>query len=82
MNLITIVRKPGKARECLDPTKLNQAILRGRYPTHTIEEVVANMSEARFFSVMDDTAAIGKLNWMRVSQNCVHSILLGVGTDI
>ena len=53
VNSITIVRKPGKIRVCLDPTKLNKAILRGPYPTRTIEEVAANTCDAKFFSVLD-----------------------------
>lgn len=50
---ITIVRKPGKIRICLDPTKLNKAILRGPYPTRTVEEVVTKTNGAKFFSVLD-----------------------------
>ena len=50
---ITIVKKPNKIRICLDPTKLNRAIKRGQYPTKTIEEVVANTSGAKYFSVID-----------------------------
>ena len=50
---ITIVRKPGKTRICIDPTKLNRAILRGPYPIRTIEEVVAKTHGACYFSVLD-----------------------------
>ena len=46
---ITIVRKPGKLRICLDPTKLNKAILRGPYPTRTIEEVAAKLQVLSIF---------------------------------
>ena len=53
VNSITVVRKPNKIRICLDPTKLNQAILRSACHTRSIEEVLANTTGARFFSVLD-----------------------------
>ena len=53
VNSITIVQKPGKIRVCIDPTKLNQAILRAHHPTRTIEDIVAQMPDARVFSTLD-----------------------------
>ena len=53
VNSITIVRKPGKLRVCLDPTKLNKAVLRGPYPTRTIEEVASHIHRAKYFTVLD-----------------------------
>ena len=50
---ITIVKKPNKILVCLDPTKLNRAILRGPYPIKTVEEVIAKTSGAKYFSVLD-----------------------------
>ena len=49
---ITVVRKPGKIWICLDPTKLNRAVLRGPYPTRTVE-VVAKTYGAKLFTVLD-----------------------------
>ena len=53
MNSITIVRKPGKVRVCLDPNKLKKAILRSLYPVKTFEETVAEMPDAKVFSTLD-----------------------------
>ena len=53
VNSLTIVRKPGKIRVCLHPTKLNKAILHGPYPLRTIEEVVAKIHGAEYFSLLD-----------------------------
>ena len=53
VNSITIVKKPNKLRICLDPTKLNKAVLRGLYPLQKVEEVIAKTSGARYFSVLD-----------------------------
>ena len=50
---MTIVKKPNKICVCLDPTKLNKAILHGPYPNTTIEEVVIKTANAKYFSVVD-----------------------------
>ena len=59
---ITIVKKTGKLRVCLDPTKLNHTILREPYPATTIEEVIAKTANARYFSVRDVRQDIGRCN--------------------
>ena len=41
---------------CIDPRDLNQAIKREHYPMKTIEEIVAEMPEAKVFSVLDATS--------------------------
>ena len=56
VNSITIVRKPGKVRVCLNPTKLNKAILRSPHPVKTLEETVAKMPDAKVFSTLDADA--------------------------
>ena len=56
VNSITIVRKAEKVRICLDPTKLNKAILRSPHPVKTIEEIVAEMPDAKIFSTLDANA--------------------------
>ena len=50
---ITIVRKPGKVRMCLNPTKLSKAILRSPHPVKTREETVAEMPDTKVFSTLD-----------------------------
>ena len=42
-----------KIRVCLDPRDLNKAIKREHYYTKTIDEVVTQLSGAKFFSVVD-----------------------------
>ena len=51
-SMVTVV-KPGKVRICLDPKNLNVAIMREHYPMLTIEEVVAKLANAKWFSVLD-----------------------------
>ncbi|RVE62485.1 hypothetical protein OJAV_G00157530 [Oryzias javanicus] len=53
VNSMVTVTKPNKVRICIDPQDLNTAIKREHYPLKTIEEVVAEMPNARYFSVLD-----------------------------
>ena len=56
VNSMTIVRKPGKIRICIDPTKLNKAIKRAHHPTKTIEQIAATMPNATIFTKLDANA--------------------------
>ena len=54
---LVVVQKPnGKVRVCLDPRDLNKAIQRKHYPMKTVEEVAAELSDAKVFSVLDATS--------------------------
>ncbi|CAB4018481.1 Hypothetical predicted protein [Paramuricea clavata] len=54
VNALVLVEKPnGKLRVCLDPRPLNQAIKRQHYRLPTTEEIISQMSGARFFSKLD-----------------------------
>ena len=46
-------KKNGSVRICLDPRNLNKAIFREHYPMKTIEEITAELSEAKVFSTLD-----------------------------
>lgn len=51
---LVVVEKPnGKLRVCLDPKDLNRAILRPHYPMKTLEDVLPQLSKARFFTKLD-----------------------------
>lgn len=54
VNSIVIVSKPdGSLRICLDPRKLNKAILRSHYPFPNIDEVKSDLSGSHFFTKLD-----------------------------
>ena len=40
-------------RICIDPSDLNRALKRPRYPSRTIEDVISRMPEAKVFAILD-----------------------------
>jgi hypothetical protein len=46
-------KKTNEIRICIDPRDLNKALLRPHHPMRTIEEIVADMPNAKVFSVLD-----------------------------
>ena len=54
VNSLVVVEKPnGKLRICLDPKDLNKAIKRHHFHLPTTEEILASMSNAKFFTKLD-----------------------------
>ena len=56
VNSMVIVVKPNKLRICIDPRDLNEAIRREHFPMTTIEDVFADMPQAKVVSVLDATS--------------------------
>ena len=63
VNSFVIVKKPKtkSLRICLDQKALNDAISRPHYPMGTFDEVLSQLSEAVFFSVLDATSGYWSL---------------------
>ena len=58
VNSIVAVEKPdGSLRSCLDPQDLNKAIKRPYYNLPTTEELLAQMSKAKYFTKLDASCA-------------------------
>lgn len=53
VNSMTVVNKGSKIRICIDPRDLNSAIQREHFPLKTVEDVIENMSQAKFFTKLD-----------------------------
>ncbi|XP_060083295.1 uncharacterized protein LOC132562561 [Ylistrum balloti] len=60
-SMVTVTKPNGKIRICLDPRDLNTAIKRQHYPMLTIEEIVAWIPEAKYFSKLDATSGFWQL---------------------
>lgn len=52
-SMVTVKKANKRIRICIDPQDLNKAIKREHYPLRTVEEVVAEMPNAKVFSVLD-----------------------------
>ncbi|XP_048751787.2 uncharacterized protein K02A2.6-like [Ostrea edulis] len=53
VNSMTVVNKGSKIRICIDPRDLNNAIQREHFPLKTVEDVIENMSQAKYFTKLD-----------------------------
>ena len=54
VNSLVVISKPnGGVRVCMDADDLNKAIIPSKYKLKTIEEVIANIPDAKYFSKLD-----------------------------
>lgn len=66
-SMVTVVKPNGKLRICIDPRDLNKAIKREHYPMRTIEEIVAQIPNAKVFSVLDASSGFWQVKLDRES---------------
>jgi len=52
-NLVVVEKKNKDLRICIDPTHLNKAIRRPHYQMPTIESILPNLVNAKYFTVLD-----------------------------
>ena len=52
-SLVAFEKASGKLRLCLDPQDLNNAILRPHYPMRMIDDIMQQLTSARFFTKLD-----------------------------
>ena len=60
-SIVTVTKSSGDVRICIDPKDLNHAIQRKHYPMKTVEEIVAEMPNAKIFSTLDVTSGFWTL---------------------
>ena len=68
-SLVVLEKPNGKVRLCLDPRDLNKANQREHYPIamKTVEEVAAELSDAKVFSVLDATSGFWHIKLDEIS---------------
>ncbi|XP_049275262.1 uncharacterized protein K02A2.6-like [Rhipicephalus sanguineus] len=75
--MVTVV-KGDKVRICLDPTSLNQAILRENYPMPTLDDVAPRLAGAKFFSTLDAASGFWQIRLSESSsKRCTMSTPYG-----
>ena len=52
-SMVTVRKKNGKVRICIDPSDLNKAIMREHFPMNTIEDIATRLTGAKIFSTLD-----------------------------
>ena len=60
-SMVAAKKKSGEIRVCLDPRDLNKAVKRPHHPMKTIEEVISDMPNAEYFSVLDAKAGFWQI---------------------
>lgn len=53
VNAMVIVRKNGKLRICIDPSQVNENLLRRHHPLTTLEEISARLTKSKRFTILD-----------------------------
>ncbi len=54
LNPVVVAPKPnGEIRLCLDMRRANEAVIRGRHPIPTVDEILQNMNGSKVFSKLD-----------------------------
>ena len=51
--MVVVTKKSGRVRICIDPTNLNEAILREHYPINIIEDISTRLNGRKYYSVLD-----------------------------
>ena len=77
VNSLVIVDKPnGKLRLCLDPKELNAAIKREYHHIPTLEEITAELSDAKYFSILDANSGFWQIPLDKESSDlcCFNSV--------
>ena len=60
-SMVSVAKSNGKVRLCIDPRDLNVAIQREHFPMKTIEDVLAELPDAKVFSKLDATSGFWQL---------------------
>ena len=60
-SLVVVEKENGKLRICLDPRDLNAAIKRPHYPMPTLEDALAKLTSAEYFSKLDASSGYWQL---------------------
>ncbi|KRH92950.1 LTR retrotransposon, partial [Pseudoloma neurophilia] len=60
--IVPIPKPDGSTRLCIDFRALNKATIKDSYPVPRIEEIIDNLQNAKYFSILDATSGYYQLN--------------------
>ena len=68
-SMVVIEKSQGKLRICLDPHDLNKNILRPHYPTRTLDDVLPQLTGAKYFTKLDARSGYWAMKLSKESAN-------------
>ena len=68
-SMVTVIKKNEQVHICIDPCDLNRAIKREYYLMRTVKEIVAQMPNAKYFSVLGASSGFWQVKLDRESCN-------------
>ena len=77
VNSMVVSNRGNKIRICLDPSDLNKAVKREHYPIPTVEEIVAKIPDAKYFTVLD-----AKSGYLQMKLEYESSLLTTMSTPL
>ena len=77
--MITSRKENGKVRICIDSRELNKAIIPCKYSLPTVDEIVAKMPNAKYFSKLDATSGFHQIQLSEESKKiCAFNTHMGL----
>ena len=77
VNSMVVSNRGNKIRICLDPSDLNKTVKREHYPIPTVEEIVAKIPDAKYFTVLD-----AKSGYLQMKLDYESSLLRTMNTPL
>jgi len=68
-NIISVTKKQGTIRVCVDYRDLNKACLKDNYPTLFMDQIIDNCVESVIFTFMDGFSGYNQINILPLNQH-------------
>ncbi len=68
-SMVAARKKNGAIRLCIDPKDLNEVLLRPHHPMKTVEQVICNIPDAQYFTILDAEASFWQIVLEKESTN-------------
>ena len=62
-SFVLVPKANGKVRLCLDPVRLNQALMRPVHRGPMLNNIIPRLNNVKYMSIID--ASLGYINWMK-----------------
>ena len=73
--IVSVRKKNGKLRFCIDLRKLNSKTLKGSYALPRIEQTLESLADSMVYSTLDLTSGFGKWKWLKNVSHIQHLLV-------